>query len=132
MASEETFDENAQMNAGEAETEPVADVAGTEEALVDAVYEYAGNDFRMQEEYRNRLEAFFPVRDENNCERTYRILSRMSGGKCQETGAAPQTAAGGIEKDASCAAFRQQYGTCGYRDHADELLPGDGQGLYPV
>ena len=35
MASEETFDENAQMNAGEAETEPVADVAGTEEAPED-------------------------------------------------------------------------------------------------
>ena len=56
-------------------------VAGTEEALVDAVYECAGNDFRMQEKYRKHLEAFFPVRDEKNCERTYQILSRMSGGQ---------------------------------------------------
>ena len=56
-------------------------VARTEEEVMDALYECAGNDFRVQEEYRNRLEAFFPVRDENNCERTYRILSRMSGEK---------------------------------------------------
>ena len=32
MASEETFDENEKMNAGEATTEPAADGAGTEEA----------------------------------------------------------------------------------------------------
>ena len=32
MASEETFDENAQMNAGEAKTEPAVDGAGTEDA----------------------------------------------------------------------------------------------------
>ena len=32
MASEETFDENEKMNAGETETEPTADGAGTEEA----------------------------------------------------------------------------------------------------
>ena len=32
MASEETFDENEKMNAGETETEPAADGAGTEEA----------------------------------------------------------------------------------------------------
>lgn len=56
-------------------------VARTEEEVMEALYECAGNDFRVQEEYRNRLEAFFPVRDENNCERTYRILSRMSGEK---------------------------------------------------
>ena len=56
-------------------------VAGTEEELVDAVYECAGNDFRMQKKYRDRLEAFFPVRDEKNCERTYQALSRLSSGK---------------------------------------------------
>ena len=32
MASEETFDENEKMNAGETKTEPAADGAGTEEA----------------------------------------------------------------------------------------------------
>ena len=56
-------------------------VAVTEEELVDAVYECAGNDFRMQKKYRDRLEAFFPVRDEKNCERTYQVLSRLSDGK---------------------------------------------------
>ena len=54
-------------------------VAKTEEALVDAVCECAGNGFRMREQYQNRLGAFFPLRDEKNCERTYRILSRISG-----------------------------------------------------
>ena len=56
-------------------------VVKTEEALVDAIYECAGNEFRMQKEYRDRLDAFFPLRDELNCERTYQILSRMGSGK---------------------------------------------------
>ena len=56
-------------------------VVQTEDALVDAVRECAGNGFRMQEKYRERLEAFYPVRDEQNCERTYQILRRMDGGK---------------------------------------------------
>jgi hypothetical protein len=34
----------------------------------------------MQKKYGDRLEAFFPFRDGLNCERTYQILSRMSGG----------------------------------------------------
>ena len=45
-----------------------------------AINECVGNDFRMQKEYLDRLEAFYPVRDEKNCERTYQILSRMSDG----------------------------------------------------
>ncbi len=56
-------------------------VVQTEEALVNAVYEAAGNDFRMQKEYRDRLEAFYPVRDDLNCERTYQILCRMDSEK---------------------------------------------------
>jgi CDP-glycerol glycerophosphotransferase (TagB/SpsB family) len=56
-------------------------VVQTEDALVEAVRACAGNDFRMQEKYRKRLEAFYPVRDEQNCERTYQILRRMDGGK---------------------------------------------------
>ena len=34
----------------------------------------------IDEEYKNRLAAFYPVRDEMNCERTYQILCRMCGG----------------------------------------------------
>ncbi|MBR0131217.1 MAG: CDP-glycerol glycerophosphotransferase family protein [Firmicutes bacterium] len=56
-------------------------VVETEEALMDAIYECAGNDFQMQKEYRERLDAFYPVRDELNCERTYQIISRMGEGK---------------------------------------------------
>ncbi len=55
-------------------------VVKTEDALVDAVSECVGNDFRMLKEYRERLEAFYSVRDELNCERTYQILRRMDGG----------------------------------------------------
>ena len=53
-------------------------VVQTEEALLDALRECAANDFRMQEEYRGRLDAFYPVRDAKNCERTYRILQQMA------------------------------------------------------
>jgi CDP-glycerol glycerophosphotransferase (TagB/SpsB family) len=56
-------------------------VVQTEDALVNAVYECAGNDFRMQNEYRDRLDDFYSVRDERNCERTYNVLCRMAGEK---------------------------------------------------
>ena len=56
-------------------------VVKTEEALVKAVYDCVGNDFRLQKEYRERLDAFYPLRDEQNCERTYQILRRMDGGE---------------------------------------------------
>ena len=56
-------------------------VVETEEALVNAIKECVGNDFRMQKKYLDRLAAFYPVRDEQNCERTYRILERMERGK---------------------------------------------------
>ena len=55
-------------------------VVRTEEALAEAVAECAGNGFRMREEYLDRVKAFYPVRDERNCERTYQILRRMGGG----------------------------------------------------
>ena len=56
-------------------------VVHTEEALVNAIYECAGDDFRMKKEYKDRLDAFYSVRDERNCERTYQILCRMDGRK---------------------------------------------------
>ncbi len=59
-------------------------VVQTEEALLDALNECAENDFRMQREYRDRLDAFYPVRDALNCERTYRILQRMNERKSAE------------------------------------------------
>ncbi|MBQ6060788.1 MAG: CDP-glycerol glycerophosphotransferase family protein [Clostridia bacterium] len=55
-------------------------VARTGEELVDAICEYAGNGFRMEEKYRDRLKAFFPVRDEKNCERVYEAVRRLDGG----------------------------------------------------
>ena len=55
-------------------------VVHTEEALVRAVQECAGEDFRMQQKYRERLDAFYPLRDEQNCERTFQVLQRMDSG----------------------------------------------------
>ena len=54
-------------------------VVHTEEELVDALAESTENEFRMQQYYLDRLKAFYSVRDELNCERTYQILSRMRG-----------------------------------------------------
>ena len=56
-------------------------VVQTEDELVNALYECAGNDFQMQKEYLSRLDAFYSARDELNCERTYQILKRMNAGK---------------------------------------------------
>ncbi|MBQ6383379.1 MAG: CDP-glycerol glycerophosphotransferase family protein [Clostridia bacterium] len=55
-------------------------VVQTEDELLNVLYACAGNDFQMQKEYRDRLDAFFPVRDAQNCERTYRILRQMTAG----------------------------------------------------
>jgi hypothetical protein len=56
-------------------------VVHTEEALLSAIYDCAGDDFRMKKEYKDRLDAFYSVRDERNCERTYQVLCRMDGRK---------------------------------------------------
>lgn len=49
-------------------------VVKTEDALLDTLLASAQDDFRMEEEYHDRLDAFFPIRDEKNCERTYQAL----------------------------------------------------------
>lgn len=54
-------------------------VAQTEKGLMEAIEECARNSFVMQKDYLDRLEAFYPVRDQRNCERTYQILRRMDG-----------------------------------------------------
>ena len=60
-------------------------VVKTEEELMAAIYECVGNGFKMQKDYQDRLEAFYSVRDELNCERTYQILRRMDGEKDRNT-----------------------------------------------
>ena len=53
-------------------------VVQTEEALMDALLRYAQNDFQMGKEYHDRLDAFFPMRDEKNCERTFQIVYQLT------------------------------------------------------
>ena len=52
-------------------------VVKTEEALMEALLESARNDFRMEKKYHDRLDAFFPMRDEKNCERTFQALCKL-------------------------------------------------------
>ena len=52
-------------------------VVKTEEALMEALTASVLNDFRMEEEYHNRLDAFFTRRDENNCERTFQSICSL-------------------------------------------------------
>ena len=52
-------------------------VVKTEEALMDAMLMSAQNDFRMEKKYHDRLDAFFPMRDEKNCERTFQALLKL-------------------------------------------------------
>ncbi|MBR5110737.1 MAG: CDP-glycerol glycerophosphotransferase family protein [Clostridia bacterium] len=52
-------------------------VVKTEEALMEALIACARNDFRMEKKYHDRLDAFFQMRDEKNCERTYQALCRL-------------------------------------------------------
>ena len=52
-------------------------VVKTEEALMEALLTCARNDFRMEKEYHDRLDAFFPIRDEKNCERTFQAICNL-------------------------------------------------------
>ena len=52
-------------------------VVKEEEGLLKALHRCGENGFRMEPEYRARLEDFFPVRDENNCERTWQIIAGL-------------------------------------------------------
>ena len=52
-------------------------VVKTEDALIEAIVACAGNDFRMEKIYHDRLDVFFQMRDEKNCERTYQALCRL-------------------------------------------------------
>ena len=52
-------------------------VVKEKEALLKALHRCGENGFRMEPEYRTRLEDFFPVRDENNCERTWQIIAGL-------------------------------------------------------
>ena len=51
---------------------PLEDVMKMKQEIEDA-------GFKMDRTYQERLEAFFPMRDEKNCERTYEILSALGG-----------------------------------------------------
>ena len=48
-----------------------------EAALLKALRRCAERDFTVEEEYLARLDAFFPIRDELNCERTYEAIAAL-------------------------------------------------------
>ena len=52
-------------------------VCRTEEALLDALKACVQGCFSMQEEYRARTERFFPLRDRQNCRRTYEAIRSL-------------------------------------------------------
>ena len=56
-------------------------VVKTEEALMDALLACVRNDFRMEKKYHDRLDAFFVIRDEKNCERTFQAIMKIGEGK---------------------------------------------------
>ena len=56
-------------------------VVKTEEELINNLLTYVHNGFHMQEKYHERLDAFFPTRDEKNCERTFQVLSNIGSKK---------------------------------------------------
>ena len=52
-------------------------VVQTEDDLLNALNSYARDNFKMQKEYLDRLQAFYPMRDEHNCERTFDALCKL-------------------------------------------------------
>ena len=45
--------------------------------VLEQLLSYVRGGFKMPPEYARRLDAFFPVRDENNCQRTFDIISKL-------------------------------------------------------
>ena len=43
----------------------------TENELIELLYKYLDNNCEVKEEYRERINGFFPNIDRNNCERIY-------------------------------------------------------------
>ncbi|MCR5674601.1 MAG: CDP-glycerol glycerophosphotransferase family protein [Lachnospiraceae bacterium] len=54
-------------------------VVETEEALLAALAACAESGFAQPQEYAERVERFFPMRDDKNCERTYHAILALSG-----------------------------------------------------
>ena len=52
-------------------------VAENQAELLEALLRCALNGFDMEPEYHERLKAFFPMRDEKNCERTWQSISKL-------------------------------------------------------
>ena len=55
-------------------------VVETQEALLASLTACAEAGFALPEEYAKRIERFFPMRDDKNCERTYQAILALSGG----------------------------------------------------
>ncbi|MDO5144135.1 MAG: CDP-glycerol glycerophosphotransferase family protein [bacterium] len=53
------------------------EVATEEDALFDLLEQYLENGCGLKPEYRERIQGFFPLHDQNNCERIYREILDM-------------------------------------------------------
>lgn len=53
------------------------EVVYTTEKLIDSILRIEGNTFCLEEEYKERVQYFFPVRDKKNCERIYQAIQKI-------------------------------------------------------
>ncbi len=53
------------------------EVAEQEEEAVNAILSYINNHFEMKPEYRLRIEQFFPLHDDKNCQRIYEEIKKL-------------------------------------------------------
>ncbi|MGN0996566.1 MAG: CDP-glycerol glycerophosphotransferase family protein [Candidatus Ventricola sp.] len=57
------------------------EVLTEEAALLDALEGYLKEDCRLKSEYARRIQRFFPLHDQRNCERIYHEIVRLQGGR---------------------------------------------------
>lgn len=50
------------------------EILNDENLLVEKIIEYYNNDFKMSKKYLKRVDAFFELNDQNNCERVYKNI----------------------------------------------------------
>lgn len=53
------------------------EVVTEEDALLSLLEQYLGDDCQLKEQYRKRIEGFFPLHDEKNCERIYAEICKI-------------------------------------------------------
>ena len=59
------------------ENDGFGEICYDEQALIDKIKEYCSNQFKLKEEYKDRIKSFFTFHDDKNCERNFNAIGEL-------------------------------------------------------